>query len=858
MHYIGSIKEESNMKKADKKYRQIYPNIRYLVGARRGAYIKSKNLLACTSKRREGSGVVPKSYSVCNTATLDSKFELNVLEGALPKDINGNMYICQCLGTPGTYMVGDTNLVKITFKQGDAAIENKLMWSPVAIARAALRRTKHRFDHMGVMFMAPGLGMFSYTEGVYLLPDGRLAITSDVDRPWIVERNTLAIKSPIGKRKEWLPMMAGDAGDAMGSVFAGYSNSHVAYTDIESGEVFFVNYQYKQPKSTNPCYLLRWDGKGEFEKWAVVNEQGENIRVMQSIHELIFTRDYIILADTAFLTGAEILSPWKNAPLPNTKTVVYIVDRRHMQKSGGKLVAKRIEIDEACIHLTAEYENPNDVLSIYMLHTPATNTAEIIRSYDKDMYGRRFAEHVVGYGTLPVLDISSVGKHVVDAKNSKVITSEYIRDKRCCWGPYMYTYMGRQTRALGEQDFFVMFKGFQAEMLPKRIYNAYKDVKNRRVALKDMFVHKTVECNNSIARIDKKNFGISDMYELPDKVLLFTISCIETGGKSGGYLLAGIARDAAEGEASGGHEYWIFKADKLSDGPICKLGHKMLNNSILFHTLYLTQRQEKELDKKIPEYAVEIREDYPLKELERYGPEVKQVFKDVIYPYFEDGDKAKKQKVEHVLAELAKRRVAVHAGNEHIILKKHVGSGKEFSQRLFEEAQRMMATTGWRMVAVTEGVLVEMRPTEGKKQMRGPHATRACGMVNIDADRLFAYIASQEGRANIACVGSGYVRKCETLKAYKGAARCRMAVTHVVDTEKKLFALKLVLRQNSGAFAAIVFVIKVEPMNKSRCKVMCISHAGMPSSGMVTGFLNTKKMYADLYSIMHKAAEDME
>ena len=46
----------------------------------------------------------------------------------------------------------------------------------------------YRFDYFGLMYLSPGLGMFSYTEGMYLLPDGRIAVTSDVDRPWVIER----------------------------------------------------------------------------------------------------------------------------------------------------------------------------------------------------------------------------------------------------------------------------------------------------------------------------------------------------------------------------------------------------------------------------------------------------------------------------------------------------------------------------------------------------------------------------------------------------------------------------------------------------------------------------------------------
>ncbi len=63
------------------------------------------------------------------------------------------------------------------------------------------------------------------------------------------------------------------------------------------------------------------------------------------------------------------------------------------------------------IHLIPEYENPGDKITVYMLQNPATNTAEILRSGDRGLNGKLFPEHLIGYGTLPVLDLSSLGKH---------------------------------------------------------------------------------------------------------------------------------------------------------------------------------------------------------------------------------------------------------------------------------------------------------------------------------------------------------------------------------------------------------------------------------------------------------------
>lgn len=873
------------------KFASVYPNMRYAMGIGRTVHRHFKNAQCTFKSRRKASTVIPDSYSVCNTTTVDSDIMLNVIEGSLPVDLDGNLYICQCLGTPGAFMVGDTNLVKMNFGEKKVSLRNRLMWNPVDMARLALQKTKYRFDYFGLMFLSPGLGLFSYTEGMYLLPDGRLGITSDVDRPWIVERETLRATSPLGSRKEWLPMVSGSGGEVMGSLFSGYSNSHVIYTDTETNELFMVNYQGKQADGSHPCHLMKWKGEENIETWSVLEENGEEISIMQSIHELIFTRDYILLADTAFIAGMEMFAPWNDAPLPNPKTVIYVLDRRQMTEDKQTVIAKRIEVDEACIHLISEYENPDDVITLYMLHTPATNTAEIIKNYDVDMEGKLFPEHLVGYGTLPVLDLSSVGKHIIDMKESIVEKSEYLTDSSCTWGPYMYTYMGRQMRPFQEQDLFVMFKGFSKEMLPQRIYKAYKDVDNRRLTIDEMLEGEGLKVNNSIARITKEDFKLADIYVLPDKVLLYTISCLESNNKDHpGYVLAGVVQDVRDSDVTSGHEYWIFKADELEKGPICKLGHKELNNSVLFHTVYIPKDIEEKLNKKEVTYHVPLREDYPKEEVEQWGPLVEDTFEKIIWPYY-DNEMEKQEDVENKLEEFKLRRVPQHGGREHMIEEVYVTDAKVHAQKMFAEANRMFKTTGWKEESNKDGVLVESKPVAGTFQSAGVCVTRASAIMETSAEKLFAFITSPKGYAVIDPVCDPDDHEKAPLEVYEGSETlrleaalagtnipgmkpCDFVVLNAIDSEKMIFASKSILHDsmpggskysgenpptNGHERSLNTFVIKIESIDEKQCRALCINYADMAGktpAGM-NNFINKKVFFNPLYKRMHKAAKEL-
>ena len=181
-----------------------------------------------------------------------------------------------------------------------------------------------------------------------------------------------------------------------------------------------------------------------------------------------------------------------------------------------------------------------------------------------------------------------------------------------------------------------MFKGFSKDNLPKRIFKAYKNISSRRVSLDQMIGGEGLQHNNSICRITADDLKIADAYVFPDAVLLLTITCLESKGKEHpGYVLAGVVKDKIVSDKSSGHEYWLFPADNLAGGPICKLGHPELNNSTLFHGVYVPNSKVWNQKKSSESYLVPLRQDYPEYELRKWGNDVLSVFQDVIWPYFD-------------------------------------------------------------------------------------------------------------------------------------------------------------------------------------------------------------------------------
>ncbi len=155
-------------KRKNNVYKNVYPNSRHFMSLGRKGHQLVMNAQSMFNKRPESSKVLPDAYAVCNTSAIDSDYDLKLIEGLYPDGLGGNFYLCQCLGVHGAFLVGDTNIVKINFDNSKAHLTNRLMRNPAALSRLILDKTRHRFDYFGLMFLSPGLGMFSYTEGYAL------------------------------------------------------------------------------------------------------------------------------------------------------------------------------------------------------------------------------------------------------------------------------------------------------------------------------------------------------------------------------------------------------------------------------------------------------------------------------------------------------------------------------------------------------------------------------------------------------------------------------------------------------------------------------------------------------------------
>ena len=132
-------------------------------------------------------------------------------------------------------------------------------------------------------------------------------------------------------------------------------------------------------------YLLKWKGEGAMQRWKVIDQQGEPVSIAQCIHQMAVTENYIVLADAAFSLGINLFI---NNPFPKNHeidrfirdlttipmqpfTSLFIIRRSDLQDHSRGVKAQKIDIPLEGVHFMADYQDTDDLITLYMGHNSA-------------------------------------------------------------------------------------------------------------------------------------------------------------------------------------------------------------------------------------------------------------------------------------------------------------------------------------------------------------------------------------------------------------------------------------------------------------------------------------------------------
>ncbi len=555
--------------------------------------------------------------------------ELNVISGTLPGDVRGHVFSVASLPEDGDSYVfnGDGMIYRLDLDGNKVHLRSRIAKTPSYFADRATAGSEDAFLDAGVLRLSPTLGARNQANHAVVPVGNRLFITSDTGRPFEIDPQSLRVVSPLGANRQWRPAL----GEPLlsGPFPAVFTAAHPGY-DANTNDLFSVNYAPLLPDVEAFTDLLRFRPGEPIGRWKLVDEDGRDIRIKQSVHQLAVTRDFVILADTAFRIGREQLFGDQSTSPQSSDTAVYIVRRDVLAEDVDRVTAQRVVVPREMLHFLADYDNPDGRITLHVAHHCAWDVSDWLRTNDRLGTVRQPVRRGLrGMPSTP-LDIGVLARHTIDTAAGELVDSQLLDDQEFTWGASLPTFQGSQPPDQFKSLYWLSL-GFSEEMLSWRTVQIYEHYKYRRVSYAELPI---LGRPSALFRVDVAEMKIADGYQFPAgrfATMSQFVPRSETGeaAPTDGYLFCVVVSDDATTSGSSGDEIWIFDAANLKLGPVCRLGHPQLDVAFVLHGAWLP-----ELTTPPANDRISIREDFA-EQLEDQPERVKELFEQEVFPKFE-------------------------------------------------------------------------------------------------------------------------------------------------------------------------------------------------------------------------------
>jgi len=423
-------------------------------------------------------------------------------------------------------------------------------------------------------------------------------------------------------------------------------------------------------------YLLRWTGEQKpLDKWQVVDEHGEPLKIIQCMHQTTLSEDYIILADATFKFAFDLMinAPFKsdriNAWLRKLLTTtqepylnLFLVNRKDLDPSSPTVKSTRLAepISLESVHFTVDYKNPGGKITLHLAHNSAACLAEWVRTYDKKAPDglHPVDPEVIGLISTGCMDIGRIGKVVIDGPTGTIDSQEFIVEPgniddvdhvgAHTWGVGLYTFRDiiSPNKVVDQirHNYFSSF-GMSPDLLTHFIYELYSDYPNAIYTPQQVLNITKKGIPFVLSRQNVATMKQEDFYQFDKNVRLYSVQFVPRkpglppvtdDEQKDGYIFTSEVVNYPNDQGNNYQcEMWIFKAWDLASGPCCKLTHPELDYAFTLHSAWLeTVKSADEI-----RYKVDTRKDYDplikgLQPKSRVKP-IQDLFDNHVYPHFE-------------------------------------------------------------------------------------------------------------------------------------------------------------------------------------------------------------------------------
>jgi hypothetical protein len=306
-------------------------------------------------------------------------------------------------------------------------------------------------------------------------------------------------------------------------------------------------------------------------------------------------------------------------------TNVYIVKRADLdvQSNAGSTletlidlndtIPKELEVTKIVLprevsHFAADYiETSEDSdhspkgITLHVAHNNAWDVSEWIQEWDQPAFPMAgIRKDLVGMLVGPV-DVSFLGRYVIDPEGGILLDTKVLCDRDATWAISLYTHPEITKSSPRVKKIYWLAWGFYRELVPKRIFDAYKEYRYRGVAVENFTATKE-ECMNKPAvliKLDTITMTIQDKFSFPDGFFPSSpqfmpkrgTSDLEREADQEGYLICTVVSDQ-KNTVDATDEIWIFDTSQLEQGPKYKLIHPKLDFGITIHCAWMPDIQQ--------------------------------------------------------------------------------------------------------------------------------------------------------------------------------------------------------------------------------------------------------------------------
>ncbi|SMF82859.1 carotenoid oxygenase family protein [Pseudobacteriovorax antillogorgiicola] len=576
---------------------------------------------------------------IMNAPLKSSAGSLDILEGDMPDDIFGHYFFMEgiALETGHFTPAGRGAICRVDFNQPHSiSFKRALVQTPSAILMDHVSSSRDQFKLYGSLFyLSSSLGFMNFNNTAPIwMGDNRIVLTFEGGQPHEIDPLSLEVVSSVGTPDEWRPSINGVAGwfTPKKWLFPQVRTTAHPYFDERNGDAYTVNYGGLSALS-GFLNLVSWDRVGRLKHWRVKTFDGSSPQIIGTVHSIAVTENLIIIFDTAarveFLRtiGLKGITPQTNT------TPTYIIRKKDLRRDSDTVMAHRYVLPFDTSDVLVDYDDQQgSEFRFFAQYLSASDKSEPSYRGESLYHGGRVDESIAGYPIAPH-DIGGIVSGRVDLRASEPRLIDHslvtIRDEELCWDVNDPIYYGHYNFPNRFEHIFYIANGYRPELLVKRGVKAYRDYPDKILESRDLPKDPKP---SALFRYDCNQEAIVDSFQFPEDAISRSGQYLKKKGDSfqgqkDGYIICPVFLSQATNPGGNGKELWVFAADNLSSGPVCKLGHPDFDFAATNHAMWVPSIGPR------PEASYKA-DSYRFYEdrLDDHSEEVRRIVRNEVYP----------------------------------------------------------------------------------------------------------------------------------------------------------------------------------------------------------------------------------